>query len=72
MLLVSTSFQEVIVLVQNYRKNPSRTNSDSRKIIQNVQDTYYLVNIVDHNFVSGDLFADLVGIFVDYSEAAEI
>jgi len=31
--------------------------SSSRKVIDNVIDTYFLVNIVDNNFVNGDIFA---------------
>merc|ERR1711904_433523 len=34
--------------------------SESRKLIESISDTYYLVNIVDDNFVSGDLLNDLI------------
>jgi len=32
-------------------------SSKSRQLIQDIHDTYYLVNIVDNNFISGDIFA---------------
>jgi methylenetetrahydrofolate reductase (NADPH) len=38
--------------------------SKSRKQIQDVVDSYFLVNIVDNNFVSGDLVNDLIQLFV--------
>jgi len=34
--------------------------SESRKFIESVSDSYYLVNIVDDNFVAGDLLNDLI------------
>jgi len=34
--------------------------SPSREVIDSVVDSYYLVNIVDNNFVSGDLVNDLI------------
>merc|ERR1719161_249990 len=34
--------------------------SDSRKLIESISDTYYLVNIVDDNFVCGDLLNNLI------------
>eukprot|EP01068_Selenidium_serpulae_P007101 Selendium_serpulae@DN4609_c0_g1_i2.p1 len=34
--------------------------SESRKIIDQIVDQWWLVNIVDNNFVSGDLFQDLI------------
>merc|ERR1719327_18989 len=34
--------------------------SESRKLIESISDTYYLVNIVDDNFVSGDLLNNLI------------
>merc|ERR1719327_2015560 len=34
--------------------------SESRKLIESISDTYYLVNMVDDNFVSGDLLNDLI------------
>merc|ERR1719321_1936026 len=35
--------------------------SESRKLIESISDTYYLVNIVDDNFVCGDLHNNLIG-----------
>merc|ERR1711985_76394 len=35
--------------------------SESRKLIESISDTYYLVNIVDDNFVCGDLLNNLIG-----------
>eukprot|EP00746_Dinoflagellata_sp_MGD_P159975 gnl/MRDRNA2_/MRDRNA2_86794_c0_seq10.p1 gnl/MRDRNA2_/MRDRNA2_86794_c0~~gnl/MRDRNA2_/MRDRNA2_86794_c0_seq10.p1 ORF type:complete len:597 (+),score=132.07 gnl/MRDRNA2_/MRDRNA2_86794_c0_seq10:90-1880(+) len=34
--------------------------SESRKLIESISDTYYLVNIVDDNFVCGDLLNNLI------------
>jgi len=34
--------------------------SESRKLIDSISDTYYLVNIVDDNFVCGDLLNNLI------------
>jgi methylenetetrahydrofolate reductase (NADPH) len=34
--------------------------SESKKLIQSVADSYYLVNIVDNDFVSGDLLNELI------------
>merc|ERR1719487_148114 len=34
--------------------------SESQKLIESIQDSYFLVNIVDDNFVSGDLMNDLI------------
>ena len=34
--------------------------TESRKLIESVSDTYYLVNIVDDNFVCGDLLNNLI------------
>jgi len=34
--------------------------SESRKLIESITDEYYLVNIVDDNFVAGDLMNDLI------------
>merc|ERR1719171_3088345 len=34
--------------------------SDSKKLIESIADTYYLVNIVDDNFVCGDLLNNLI------------
>jgi methylenetetrahydrofolate reductase (NADPH) len=31
--------------------------SESRKLLQNVIDTYYLVNVVDNNYINGNIFA---------------
>jgi methylenetetrahydrofolate reductase (NADPH) len=35
-------------------------SSESRKLIESICDSYYLVNIVDDNFVCGDLLNDLI------------
>merc|ERR1711904_332180 len=34
--------------------------SESRKLIESISDSYYLVNIVDDNFVCGDLLNNLI------------
>jgi len=34
--------------------------SDSRKLIEAIPESYYLVNVVDDNFVAGDLLNDLI------------
>lgn len=36
--------------------------SNSRKFVTGIHDTYYLVNIVDNNFVDGDIFALFEGL----------
>lgn len=33
------------------------TESKSHKLIQEIHDTYYLVNVVDNDYVKGDMFA---------------
>merc|ERR1711904_169002 len=35
--------------------------TESRKLIESISDTYYLVNIVDDNYVAGDLLNDVIG-----------
>lgn len=40
--------------------NIYQEGSESRKVIENIISSYYLVNIVDDNFVSGDLLNDLI------------
>ncbi|KAF8819103.1 putative Methylenetetrahydrofolate reductase 1 [Cardiosporidium cionae] len=35
--------------------------SQSKRLLTEIRDTWYLANIVDNNFVSGDLFGKLVG-----------
>jgi methylenetetrahydrofolate reductase (NADPH) len=35
-------------------------DSESRKLIESISDSYYLVNIVDDNFVCGDLLNNLI------------
>jgi len=31
--------------------------SESRKVVTNIADTYYLVTIIENNFISGNIFA---------------
>jgi len=35
-------------------------NEEMKKIVRNISDTWYLVNVVDNNFLSGDLFTHMV------------
>merc|ERR1719487_1385063 len=35
-------------------------NEDQKRIVNNIADTWYLVNVVDNNFLSGDLFKDII------------
>jgi len=37
-------------------------NAAARALVKEVQDSWYLVNCVDNNFLSGDLFQTLLGI----------
>jgi len=36
------------------------TGSESRALLENIQNTWYLMNIVDNNFMSGNLFGTLI------------
>jgi len=35
-------------------------NADQKATVRSIADTWYLVNVVDNNFLSGDLFAGMV------------
>ncbi len=35
-------------------------DSKSAELLQKIQDTYYLVNLVDNDFVNGDLFSNFI------------
>jgi len=35
-------------------------NEDQKRIVNNIADTWYLVNVVDNNFLSGDLFKGMI------------
>jgi len=46
---------EAFALWKNWSSIYEET-SKSKEIIDNIQDTHYLVNIVDNDFISGDIF----------------
>merc|ERR1719331_18155 len=35
-------------------------NADQKRIVSNIADTWYLINVVDNNFLSGDLFKGMI------------
>jgi hypothetical protein len=35
-------------------------NEEQKRIVSNIADTWYLVNVVDNNFLSGDLFKGMI------------
>jgi len=39
-------------------------NEDQKRIVNNIADSWYLVNVVDNNFLSGDLFKGMVDLTV--------
>merc|ERR1719271_1157057 len=39
-------------------------NEDQKRIVNNIADTWYLVNVVDNNFLSGDLFKGMVDLTI--------
>merc|ERR1719305_1299669 len=39
-------------------------NEDQKRIVTNIADSWYLVNVVDNNFLSGDLFKGMVDLTV--------
>merc|ERR1719313_2893363 len=39
-------------------------NADQKRIVSNIADTWYLVNVVDNNFLSGDLFKGMVDLTI--------
>jgi len=44
--------------------------SKSAELIYDIHNTYYLVNVVDNNFVNGDLFEVFESINVKYPESS--
>jgi methylenetetrahydrofolate reductase (NADPH) len=48
---------EAFALWQTQWANLYEEGSTSRKIIEDIVQNYYLVNIVENNYVSGDIFA---------------
>merc|ERR1719478_1204951 len=39
-------------------------NEDQKRIVNNIADSWYLVNVVDNNFLSGDLFKGMVDLTI--------
>jgi methylenetetrahydrofolate reductase (NADPH) len=35
-------------------------NADQKRIVSNIAETWYLINVVDNNFLSGDLFKGMI------------
>jgi methylenetetrahydrofolate reductase (NADPH) len=46
-----------LALWQNMYCTETPQDAASRKTIQDIHDTWWLVNIVDHDYVNGDIFA---------------
>merc|ERR1719440_730877 len=44
-------------------------NEDQKRIVNNIADTWYLMNVVDNNFLSGDLFMGMVDLTSTRSKA---
>lgn len=41
-------------------KEVNSENEDLKRIVGDIADTWYLVNVVDNNFLSGDLFKGMI------------
>jgi hypothetical protein len=41
-------------------KDVALENEDQQRTVSNIADTWYLVNVVDNNFLSGDLFKSMI------------
>jgi len=39
-------------------------NEDQKRVVTNIADSWYLVNVVDNNFLSGDLFKGMVDLTI--------
>jgi len=48
---------EAFALWESQWQNIYTEDTPSWKLIQTIRDTYYLVNVVDNDYVSGDIFA---------------
>merc|ERR1719453_1338556 len=44
-------------------------NEDQKRTVKNIADTWYLVNVVDNNFLSGDLFKGMIDLTATRSKA---
>merc|ERR1719453_2835419 len=50
-------------------KEVNEDNADLKRIVSDVADSWYLVNVVDNNFLSGDLFKGMIDLTATRSKA---
>merc|ERR1719478_1806285 len=50
-------------------KEVNEDNADLKRIVSDVADSWYLVNVVDNNFLSGDLFKGMIDLMATRSKA---
>jgi len=61
---------EAFALWDQFNTVVPEDNAAARALVKEVQDSWYLVNCVDNNFLSGDLFQTLLGITSNDSKTA--